>query len=100
MIFDKEFEKVGIKRVEDCGNMYAYSPDEYMYEYSDYETLTFTAKDWKCADGGQAVEIYNFNIEDLINYNTHVRINYPMYFRKVEDFFQLLKLIGYKVGAL
>lgn len=99
MIFDQEFEEVGIKRVQDCVR------DEevcykYIYEYSDFETLTFVAKDWDCADGSKAVEIENFSIQDFINFNTHICINYPMYFRNVDDFFQLLKLIGYKIRAL
>lgn len=87
MIFEKELKDKGIE----------HNNDYYYYDFSDFETLEFNATEWDCADGTKALMISNLKIMDNIHDIVHMEINYELYFRDINKFYELLTLLNYKI---
>lgn len=87
MIFEQELKDKGFEHHDDF----------YWYLFSDFETLEFIAKEWDCADGSKAIAISDLTIMDHINTAAYLSINYTLYFRDINKFYELLTLLGYKI---
>lgn len=87
MLFEQELEDKGFKHHDNF----------YWYLFSDFETLEFTAEEWDCADGTKAIAISNLEIVDHINTANLLSINYTLYFRDINKFYELLTLLNYKI---
>lgn len=81
MIFEQELKDKGFEIIG--GRLY--------YDFSDFETL------W-AADGSKAIAISNLTLADHVNAITHISINYTLYFRDINKFYELLTLLGYKIS--
>lgn len=87
MIFEQELKDKGFEIIG--GRLY--------YDFSDFETLWANVSDWDCADGSKAIAISNLTLADHVNAITHISINYTLYFRDINKFYELLTLLGYKI---
>ena len=88
MIFEQELKDKGFE-IRD---------DQLYYEFSDFELLRARVSEWDCADGSKAIAISNLTLADHVNAITHISINYTLYFRDINKFYELLTLLGYKIS--
>lgn len=66
------------------------------YEYSDFEMLEFTAYE-KDAPIGKILVIDELSLTNYYTNEIYIKIDYDLVFKSVDEFLQLLKLLGYKI---
>lgn len=68
------------------------------YDYSDFEELRADVYEHDCADGTKALKISNLRIANPMEEGTcHVLFAYSLYYRKIKDFYDLLRLMNYPI---
>lgn len=80
--------------------------DRITYEYSDFEMLSFYAEEVKNIHDEPILKVDNMKIYNpmyvptLDDYDEiYVQINYTRYFKSVDEFYTLLKLLGYEIKS-
>lgn len=89
MVIDKELESKGFCKSKKSGTWY--------YQYSDFEILSFNVGPHTKVNGEECLKFDNIKIMDYFNDKIHMSINYDIYFDDINDFYDLLKSIGYKL---
>lgn len=89
MNIDKELESKGFCKSKKSGIWY--------YQYSDFEILSFNVGLHTKVNGKECLKFDNIKIMDYFNDKIHMSINYDIYFDDINDFYDLLKSIGYKL---
>lgn len=90
MIFENELKTAG----------FTLDNNKLRYEYSDFEELRATVKEYDCADGTKALEVRDLRIANPMEEGVcYMLISYPLYFRSINRFFALLTLLNYPIYA-
>lgn len=70
---------------------------EVIYDYSDFETLICNIEVVQNLKGKSYYKVSNFRIVDLMNNATLVKVNYDLYYDKLNEFYIFLRLLGYRL---
>lgn len=73
------------------------SKDEVIYDYSDFETLICNIELVQNLKGKPYYKVSNLRIVDLMNNTTIVKVNYDLYYDKLNKFYVFLRLLGYRL---
>lgn len=73
------------------------SKGEVIYDYSDFETLICNIEVVQNLKGKPYYKVSNFRIVDLMNNTTIVKVNYDLYYDKLNNFYVFLRLLGYRL---
>lgn len=88
MIFENELKTAG----------FTLDNNKLRYEYSDFEELRATVKEYDCADGTKALEVRDLRIANPMEEGVcYMLISYSLYFRNINNFFALLTLLNYPI---
>lgn len=89
MVIDKELESKGFCKSKKSGT--------WCYQYSDFEMLSFNVETHTKVNGKECLKFDNIKIMNYFNDKIYMSINYDIYFDDINDFYDLLKSIGYKL---
>lgn len=88
MIYEDELRSTG----------FTLSGNKLYYDYSDFEELRADVYEHDCADGTKALKISNLRIANPMEEGTcYVLFAYSLYYRKIKDFYDLLRLMNYPI---
>lgn len=92
MIFEKELKEKGFEFVRTANGL-----TRVFYYFSDFETLSFYAREHTCPDGSIALCIVDLEMYDYINGCPYFQINYNLFFKDINKFYELLTLLNYPI---
>ncbi len=85
MIFEQELKDKGFEVTD----------GKIMREFSDFEWFTAHINEHVCADGSLALAINHIRLVNPMDKEEYAHISYPLYFRDINKFYELLTLLGY-----
>lgn len=92
MIFEEELKEKGFEFIRNVNDL-----TKVIYNFSDFETLSFYVREVTCADGSKALCVVNMNMYDYMNECYYFRIDYNLFYRDINEFYELLTLLGYGI---
>lgn len=92
MIFEEELKEKGFEFIPSENEL-----SKVMYEFSDFEILTFYVKEHNYPDGSIALCITDLEMYDYINDCYYFQINYELFFKDINKFYELLTLLNYPI---
>lgn len=92
MIFEEELKEKGFEFIRNKNNL-----TRVIYKYSNFETLSFYTREHTCPDGSIVLCIVDLHMFDEINNCTYFRINYNLFFKDINKFYELLTLLNYPI---
>ena len=87
-MFEKELKDKGFTIVD----------NKITYEFSDFEVLEATISEHTKVNKDKCLKIENLRMHDYFNNLDYFNINYALYYDKIDDFFALLRLLGYDIN--
>ena len=73
------------------------SDDNWLYEFSDFEILHFEMQLHTKVNKLKCVKISKLKLYNPFTNEVYIEINYDLYFDDINNFYDLLTLIGYKL---
>lgn len=97
MKYKEELEKIGFKQYPIQEDEFSTYDRGWYYDFSDYESLEFTPIEHTRPDGNSMLKIENLQLYNHFYDETYFSINYELYFKDINEFLNLLKLLGYEM---
>lgn len=85
-----------IKELRDKGFEQYPNSTEWYYDYSDFETLEFELYE-KDAPIGKILVIDELKLWNPMTDEVYININYDLMYKNIDEFFILLKALGYEI---
>lgn len=85
------------KELLDKGFTYNESSKLWYYEYSEFEVLSFVMGEHTKINGDKCIKISAISLNNYFENLTYFKICYTLYFDNINEFYDLLTLLNYKI---
>lgn len=91
MKYKEELKELGFEQYPDS--------DMWYYDYSDFESLDFIPEEYTRPDGRVVLKIGDLKLQNYTYDEIYFQINYELYFNDINEFLDLLRLLGYELNV-